>query len=661
MPFHSSPTCSDVTGARWLPDAGGIMAEARHLLRTRFGYENFRPGQEEVIRTLLTGCTGGSAVAVLPTGGGKSLCYQLPALLYPEGVTLVIMPTVALMDDQLRRLSEANILAARVRGTTSDREWRAIVDNVEAGALRVLVTTPEGVRRLARDRLRQVWVALLVIDEAHCIFEWGMSFRPDYLRLRQLAKSLGNPPVLAMTATASHKEALALASHFGIAPEAIVRTPFRRPNLRLSVIQVPPSPMRPPEAPLQSPCERRLRLLESLLGSHQRGPTLVYVNARLVAERLTDALVEAGFPAAFYHSGMTPEKRSAVQAEFFRSPDGIVVSTSAFSLGVDKADVRLVVHFELPRSAASYSQEIGRAGRDGRVADCVALLCPDDVPRVEGFSYTSRPTLEEVRSFLAAVFPAAASPGAVHEVTLTSLVQHVDETVVHQLLTAMELDPSYGFLDEMHPRWLPEIVREGETSEVPAEATLRIVSFSFLLVRRPLCLDALAKDLHFRLCAITEEQLQRFWDGIELLTSDTCHMAGLAARFGTPAERAIGPCGHCSGCFPFKRPQLAWRRGNAADPVPDDQWAAVIARSASALPTQRRPLALHLCGMVDERTWRIKRLSSFGALMDFDYRAVLAKATVWFALRAQLENGDALGLGAYDDGHEAERHEVGEQ
>lgn len=185
------------------------MAEARHLLHTLFGHPSFAAGQEEVIRILRTGDHGGSALAVLPTGGAKSLCYQLPALLLRDGVTLLVVATVALMDDQLRRLEEAAIPAEQVSGSIGSRQWKAIKEGVACGELRVLVTTPEGLRGRVRDRLLSIPVELLVVDEAHCILAWGPTFRPDYLRLQQVAQQLSIRRVLALTAMASHADAAA--------------------------------------------------------------------------------------------------------------------------------------------------------------------------------------------------------------------------------------------------------------------------------------------------------------------------------------------------------------------------------------------------------------------------------------------------------------------
>lgn len=318
------------------------MAEARHLLRSRFGHRDFAPGQEQVIHTLLTGRHGGSALAVLPTGSGKSLCYQLPALLLRDGITLVVEPMVSLLKDQLQRLRTAGIPAVRVTASTPDREWRAIVGAVAVGAPPVLLTTPESVRGLARDRLQWLPVALMVVDEVHCVLEWGPSFRPDYLRLSHVATEVRAARVLGLTATASAEDAAEIVARFGISPEAVVRTPFRRPNLSTAVVELPPAaPWLLGDKTVTAPWEYRVQRLKDLLRDQDRGPTLVYVNTRSLADRLASELSHDDLPAVAYHAGLPLVTRSEVQSGFHDSLDGVVVCTCAFGMGIDKKDVRV--------------------------------------------------------------------------------------------------------------------------------------------------------------------------------------------------------------------------------------------------------------------------------------------------------------------------------
>lgn len=324
------------------PAVRDVMAEARDMLRSRFGHRDFAPGQEQVIRTLLTGRHGGSALAVLPTGGGKSLCYQLPALLLRDGITLVVVPTVSLLEDQLRRLRAACIPALRVTASTPDREWRAIVGAGTAGDPPVLLTTPESVRGLSRDRLQLLPVALMVVDEVHCVLEWGPSFRPDYLQLSHVASKVRAARVLGLTATASVEDAAKIVAHFGIAPEAIVRTSFRRPNLLTTVVELPPTaPRLSGDKAVTAPLARRLQRLKDLLRDEDRGPTLVYANTRRQADWLAFKLRDVGLPAASYHAGLPSVTRSDVHNWFHDTPDGIVACTCAFGMGIDKKDVRV--------------------------------------------------------------------------------------------------------------------------------------------------------------------------------------------------------------------------------------------------------------------------------------------------------------------------------
>ncbi len=353
------------------------MSENLRCLQENFAFSNFRPGQESVIDCLLA---GRSALAIFPTGGGKSLCYQLPALLL-DGLTVVISPLIALMKDQVDALRERGIMAARLDSSIGPAEVQTIYGQLADGSLKLLYIAPE---RLANERfinrLQGRPIALLAIDEAHCISEWGHNFRPEYLKIASLAKELKVDRVLALTATATPEVAADIRRAFDIAETDLIRTSFHRPNLHLTV----------------SPCpapERRQLLLERLR-QQPSGPTIVYVTLQKTAEEIAAFLDDEGVAARAYHAGMKTEDRTAVQEAFMAGDLRVVVATIAFGMGIDKADIRAIYHYNLPKTLENYMQEIGRAGRDGKDAHCEILACVDDLTVLANFSYGDTPVPE---------------------------------------------------------------------------------------------------------------------------------------------------------------------------------------------------------------------------------------------------------------------------
>ncbi len=318
-------------------------------LQTHFGHEGFREGQEAVVRALLD---GECALALFPTGAGKSLCYQLPAVLL-EGTALIISPLIALMKDQVDALRARGIAVARLDSSLTAEETQRVYADLRAGTLKLLYVAPERLSSEAFiERLRRVKISLLAIDEAHCISEWGHNFRPEYLRLARVAEELALRPVLALTATATPDVARDICKAFGIADERHVQTSFRRKNLHLRV----------------TPCAARQKLdvLTKRLASAKVRPAVVYVTFQKTAEDVAAHLASAGLAARAYHAGMKSEDRDATQEAFMRGECEVIVATIAFGMGIDKADIRSVIHFNLPKTLENYQQEIGRAGRDGQ-------------------------------------------------------------------------------------------------------------------------------------------------------------------------------------------------------------------------------------------------------------------------------------------------------
>jgi ATP-dependent DNA helicase RecQ len=392
-------------------------------LERAFGHTTFRAGQEQVIQALLA---GRSALALFPTGAGKSLCYQLPSLLM-DGLTVVISPLIALMKDQVEVLRSRGIAAARLDSSLSATEAAGVYESMRSGTLKLLYIAPE--RLLSEQfvtRLARAKIAMLAVDEAHCISEWGHNFRPEYLRLAHVAKELGISPVLALTATATPAVADDIRRAFGIAAADHVQNSFRRPNLSYRI----------------TPCLAgdRLGVLTSRL-LERRETAIVYVTLQRTAEEVADHLKKSGLEALAYHAGLPDEQRHEAQDAFMGGRADTIVATIAFGMGIDKADIRGVYHYNLPKTLENYAQETGRAGRDGRPSVCELLACADDRIVLDNFTYGDTPTPQAIRHLLDELLsPGVASLGE-FDVSLYDLAQATDirPLVIETMLTHLEL------------------------------------------------------------------------------------------------------------------------------------------------------------------------------------------------------------------------------
>ena len=340
--------------------ATDTVPEAEALLHRVWGFPSFRPGQEEIVSAVLA---GRDTLAIMPTGGGKSLCFQLPALLRP-GVTLVISPLIALMRDQVRALKALGVEAGALTSGNTEDEIEEVFAGLDDGRIKLLYLAPE---RLAASgtlpMLRRIGVSMIAVDEAHCVSQWGHDFRPDYLKIGALRQTLG-VPVAAFTATADAETRDEIVARLfgGAAPETFLRG-FDRPNIHLAF------------AVKEGPREQILAFAAARKG--QSG--IVYCGTRAKTETLAQALTGAGHLAVAYHAGLEAEERRRVETRFQRDDGLIVVATIAFGMGIDKPDIRWVAHADLPKSIESYYQEIGRAGRDGAPAETMTLYGPEDI------------------------------------------------------------------------------------------------------------------------------------------------------------------------------------------------------------------------------------------------------------------------------------------
>ena len=338
------------------------LDEARALLRSRFGHDRFRPGQASVVRAMLA---GRDVLAVMPTGAGKSICYQLPALL-AAGPTLVVSPLIALMEDQVSALRARNVPAIALTSATPPAARGGIAEQLARRGPFLVYAAPE---RLERPAFRELMVrarpARIVVDEAHCISQWGHDFRPAYLGIGRFARSVGRPPVAAFTATATPATREDVCDRLGLRRPARFLSTVDRPNLRWEV-EVAKRP------------DRAIEIVGRAVRARGRGAAIVYVTTRARAAAIAATLRRLGQPAIAYHAGMSPRRRAMAQEAFLADRGSVVVATCAFGMGIDHPNVRLVAHLGMPGALEAYVQEAGRAGRDGEPGRCLLVTLPTD-------------------------------------------------------------------------------------------------------------------------------------------------------------------------------------------------------------------------------------------------------------------------------------------
>jgi ATP-dependent DNA helicase RecQ len=387
---------------------GAWQRPAPEELLARFGLERFRPGQREAVQAALD---GRDSLVVMPTGGGKSLCYQLPALAGesdPERpLVVVVSPLIALMADQWRRLQDAGVRSCMLASGMQDGHNEQALGEIESGQTQLVLAAPERFASSAfRSALARRRVGLFVVDEAHCVAEWGHDFRPDYLRLHDAIASLGRPPVMAATATATPRVAQEIAERLGLREWVSVRSGFDRPNVTFDVVSVEGK---------GAVARKRAALMHVLSGAgsdvfpsaQPALPAIVYCGTRKDTDELAADIGAQGIATVAYHAGMTPEKRRESQTAFMDGRAQVVVATNAFGMGVDKADVRTVAHWALPTSLEAYYQEAGRGGRDGEPARALLLASRMDLGRLIRFIKERDMTVADVKRFVARLRAAA--------------------------------------------------------------------------------------------------------------------------------------------------------------------------------------------------------------------------------------------------------------
>ena len=626
-------------------------------LREHFGHDAFRGGQEPVIRALLA---GRSALAVFPTGGGKSLCYQLPALLL-DGLTLVVSPLIALMRDQVDALTAKGISAARLDSTLDAEQVRDVYERLEAHSLKLLYIAPERFANEAfRQRLKRLRIQLIAIDEAHCISEWGHNFRPDYLKLAKICRRLKIPRVLCLTATATPKVARDIRKAFRITAADHVQLSFHRSNLDLRV----------------TPCtaaERKNLLLDKLTVTD--GAAVVYVTRQETAEEVSTFLAKNGLSSRAYHAGLPAEFRAAAQNSFMAGETRIIVATIAFGMGIDKSNIRAVFHYNLPKSLENYTQEIGRAGRDGLPAICEMLACGDDLTVLENFIHSDAPSPRALANLVDRVLRL----GPVFDVSPYELstICDIRPGVVSTVMTYLEID---GIIEatgtfyatyrakllnkqekilagrsvaerkfvqqilaagEMKRWWLyfqptllagtlncprDKIVAAINGLQAAGDIILSVwgVRNGYQLKKDPGDIKRLTAALVEKFQARETSDLARLGQVLNLSAQRGCLTGYLTKHFG---EILPQPCGHCDRCRGL--PARKIRRPNIRR-VTDEEVAAVrtlVDEKHAALNTPRQ-LAKFLCGMASPAAIRARltRNNAFALLADLPFSEVLAIA-----------------------------------
>ncbi len=337
------------------------IREAERLLKTVFGYDNFRTGQRKIIEQVLSSV---DTLGIMPTGGGKSICYQIPALLFP-GVTIVISPLISLMKDQVDALTEHGVQATYLNSTLTEQEAIERERKLLEGQYKLVYVAPERLEQPSFYQLvKQLDLALVAIDEAHCMSQWGHDFRPSYLRVATWLEELEQKPiVLALTATATRQVQHDLRTYLQIQEEHVVVTGFARDNLRFQVKKG----------------VNKKRFLHSFLQARREESGIVYASTRKEVEQIYTELLEAGYQVSYYHGGMSEQMRTSAQEAFIRDEVNVIIATNAFGMGIDKSNVRYVIHYSIPGTIEAYYQEAGRAGRDGEESDCILLFAPQDV------------------------------------------------------------------------------------------------------------------------------------------------------------------------------------------------------------------------------------------------------------------------------------------
>jgi ATP-dependent DNA helicase RecQ len=566
--------------------------DLRLFLRERFGFAEFRPAQQQVIDRVMA---GQNVLAVMPTGSGKSLCYQLPALALP-GLTLIVSPLIALMKDQVDQLNQLGLPATVINSTVSREQQRSRLEQSIAGRIKLLYIAPERFQNEEfRAGLSRANVSLFAVDEAHCISLWGHDFRPDYLRLRRVVRELKSPPVLALTATATPAVRRDILAQLGIEGAPQVVSGFDRPNLYLEVREV-------------ATAAEKIRAIVELARWAPLG--IVYAGTRKNVEEIYANLRRAGVQAAAYHAGLPGPDRKAVQERFMNASQCVIVATNAFGMGIDRSQVRFVVHADIPDSIEAYYQEIGRAGRDGEVARCLLLFNYADKRIPEFFIDSSHPPPD----ILKYVFAKLCRSG--QTTILGDAWRRFSATNDHRFHASVALLQRYGYLEKVH-------TKDGRGIRIlkSNDAALRGINFQDLEARR---------QFEYKKFGVMLNYASRF--------RKHCYRSFILSYFGEWTRKR--ECGNCSRCSPSKFPrganlQIVVLATREEQPRPSRAAATIASDSSTIVALKilscvlrvhqklgREKVAKILAGSEDSSIHDYRKLSTYGLLSAYSIKSV---------------------------------------
>jgi ATP-dependent DNA helicase RecQ len=624
-------------------------------LQDVFGFDSFKTGQQQVIEKVLQ---GKSACAIFPTGSGKSLCYQLPALQLP-GLTLVVSPLLSLMKDQLDFLLSYKVSAARLDSSLERDEYNDVLGRAKSNQLKILMISVERFKNERfRAQLQRMNVSLMVIDEAHCISEWGHNFRPDYLKLPHYQKEFSIPQALLLTATATKKVVADMQTKFAIDEEDVIITGFYRDNLFLH--------MQP------TPIENRQQVLFDTLIKKPDLPSIVYVTLQKTAYEVAEYLRNKGINAHHYHAGMKTEERELIQNQFMQGQINCIVATIAFGMGIDKKDVRRVIHYDLPKSIENYSQEIGRSGRDGRKSLCQILANSDNITVQENFVYGDTPDFKGIKLLLEQIQNSQEPFWETKIITLSNEL-NIKVLPLKTLLVYLEMrgiiKPKFTYFEEysfkncdtdvLINRFQAErkefiaalfnnCVKKKMWTYVDIQAILDnyatdrariIVALEYFeqqgllelqakqsverfdIVTREFDASQLAKELFNVFLKKEQTEVQRIHNMIALFESDACLSKELAHYFGE--ELDFEKCGHCSHCLTG---QANFKSLNELAEIETHNFEQLTAEfiHATGDAFSANNLVKYLCGISTSifRKYKIRALPYFAYLERYPYAQV---------------------------------------
>ncbi|MGH9932035.1 MAG: RecQ family ATP-dependent DNA helicase [Pyrinomonadaceae bacterium] len=574
------------------------IADALASLREHFGFDDFREGQREVIAAILA---GKDAVVVMPTGSGKSLCYQLPALML-SGATLVVSPLIALMKDQVDALQARQLPATFINSSIPEREQWSRIEALRHGEFKLVYVAPERFRsQRFLEALRSVSVSLFAVDEAHCISTWGHDFRPDYLRLKNVIPLLGKAQTLALTATATPYVRSDIIEQLGLLQPETFISGFDRPNLTIDVVHTEKE-------------REKVARIKRLAKTHD-GSGIVYASTRKAVEQVALELRAQGLSVSAYHAGMGDSGRVKAQEEFMAGQTQIIVATNAFGMGIDKPDIRFVAHYQMPGSIEAYYQEIGRAGRDGLPSSCVLLFNYADKNTHDFFIEGSYPTLELVRSIYNALLATglkrielsageiAKRAGARNEMAVQSSL-YLLERAGH-IARSASADKHAAVAQK--PPWEGATALTGTAGVSPASSPIegkparRARSIVMLDTVPATKLRVDAGDV-LRRAALERRKLREM---IEFCYTEYCYRAHILDYFGDRHHaRQCGTCGNCTPHSPARTPLTG------TDVLSD---APLVGRARRARVTV--PLVIAPRTLTAEENLRVRKILASAARM----------------------------------------------